>query len=229
MPDLVFELQDALAAIQLAKANGRDWLYRNYPKPAGQMRKSTTGFIMYEGAAYPVKPLGRLASDIAGNPMTRNPITNVFRKHFENLGFQLIDTPEIEADDADERQRRLASVWERPGQAKFRREVFALFGARCLVTGCETLTVLEAAHIDRVSDGGTDEAWNGIPLRADIHRLFDADVIRLTPDTWKVVVEETKGKEYSEYAGLDLSPVIFNTGVVTQLAEALSKRRDIET
>lgn len=229
MTDLIFERNHALDAIRLAKANGREWLYESYPKPNGQTRRSSTGFLMHEGAAYPVKPLGRLANEIAGSPMTNNPITNVFRRYFENLEFQLIDSPEDEAESTAERQRRLAEVWERPGQAKFRRAVFDLFGARCLVTGCETLMALEAAHVLPVSCGGCDEGWNGIPLRADLHRLFDAGVIMLEPSTWKLVVMEPVRKEYGRYHGLDLGPLFAKIHDASKLAAALRKRLNLTT
>jgi putative restriction endonuclease len=224
MADLSFERKHALEAISLARENGQAWLYKNYPKPNGQMRRSRTGFLMHEGAAYAVKPLGRLANEIAGSPMIVNPVTDVFRKHFEALGFQLINSPEVEAESATERQRRLADVWERPGQAKFRRAVFEMFGARCLVTGCETLMALEAAHVLPVSGGGCDEGWNGIPLRADLHRLFDAGAIVLEPSMWKLFVMEHVRNEYGQYHDMDLSSIIGPKDGAPKLAEALRKR-----
>lgn len=224
MAELTFNREHALKAIRMARAKGRKWLYESYPKPNGQMRRSRTGFLMHEGAAYPVKPLGRLANEIGGDPMTSNPITNVFRRHFENLGFQLIDSPEGEAESAAERERRLAEVWDRPEQAKFRRAVFELFGARCLITGCETLVALEAAHVLPVSDGGCDEGWNGIPLRADLHRLFDACAVTLDPVEWKLFVSAAARKEYGQYHGLDLKTVFSKIEGAAKLAEALQKR-----
>jgi hypothetical protein len=104
MTELTFDRDQAEEAIDRVKDEGQAWLYENYPKPNGQMRKSSTGFLMYEGVAYPVKPLGRLANELAGNPMTDNPITNVFRRYFEGLGFQLIENTNNEADIAAERQ-----------------------------------------------------------------------------------------------------------------------------
>lgn len=225
--DLIFKRAHALEAIRQAKANGLDWLYTHYPKPAGQMRRSTTGFLMHDGTAYPVKPLGRLANEIAGAPMIANPITNVFRKHFQNLKFQLIESPEDESEEAAARQRRLAEVWERPGQARFRRSVFALFGARCLVTGCENLIAVEAAHVLPVANSGCDEGWNGIPLRADLHRLFDAGLIDLMPNTWTFVVKESAGADYAHFQGHDVSAAIMKLESASQLAAALRKRAEL--
>ena len=227
MTNLVFKHSHALKAIQSARKNGRDWLYENYPKPDGKMRKSSTGFLMHEGQAYPVKPLGRLANEIAGAPMTENPITNVFRRYFEDLGFELIESPEDEAETAADRQRYLALVWERPGQAKFRRAVFDIFGARCVITGCVTLTVLEAAHILPVASGGDDDGWNGIPLRADLHRLFDAGLLMIDPTTWQLSVNETVQKDYGQFQGIDLSQMISELEGAQILAVAFQKRMEL--
>ncbi len=89
MSELVFNRRHALQAMNQAKANGREWLYQTYPKPNGRPTKSRTGFVLHEGHAYPVKPLGRFANELAGWPMIDNPITNVFRAHFEKLGFAM--------------------------------------------------------------------------------------------------------------------------------------------
>lgn len=224
MRKLNFELNHALAAIAKTKENGVEWLYDSYPKPDGIKRKSTTGFLIYEGAAYPVKPLGRLAGEIAGSRIETNWETNVFRQHFRQLGFELVNSPEAEMAIAVERMRRLAEVWARPEQAKFRIAVLGLFGNRCLITGCESRDALEAAHILPVAAGGDDKAWNGISLRADLHRLFDADLITLEPDTWKIKVKEAVRKDYHDYHNKDVSDAINKTGHAKQLAAALRQR-----
>lgn len=230
MTELIFKREHAEEAIRQTTehARGNDgglaWLYHTHRKPGGQMRKSTTGFLMHEGVAYPVKPLGRFANALAGSPMEDNPITNAFRDRFAKLQFRLIDSPEAEAEHAVERQRKLAEVLARPEQAKFRREVFELWGARCLITKCETLPALEAAHIHRVSDGGSDKAWNGIPLRADIHRLFDAGLITLSSDGWTVTVSDNEHPHYGKYSGRSLAKRINKSGRANDLAAMLRER-----
>lgn len=233
MSELLFNRSHAVHAMQQAKAKGRDWLYQNYPKPDGRPTKSRTGFLIHEGIAYPVKPLGRLANELAGHPMSGNPITNVFRAHFQKLGFALTDgdveeadeiATQVEAEEAAERQRRLANVWVRSRQAQFRQVVLEAFGSCCIVTGSETLISLEAAHIIPVADDGVDEAWNGIPLRADIHRLFDAGAIEINPDTWKLWVDAAVFEDYGKYHDLDLSPKLTECGHTEKLASALRKR-----
>jgi len=80
-----------------------------------------------------------------------------------------------------ERQRIATTILARPGQATFRKQVLNISGTQCLITGERMAEVLEAAHIIPVTRGGTDDVGNGLCLRVDIHRLFDAGNIRLHP------------------------------------------------
>lgn len=224
--ELNFQRKHAEEAIRLTKENGEDWLYRAYPKPGGQSRRSSTGFLLFEGERYPVKPLGRLASELAGTPMRDNPITNVFRRHFDRLDFQLIENLEDEAARADARQRRLAETWVRPNQAKFRASVFDLYGARCLLTGCETLASLEAAHIVPFASKGSNSASNGLPLRADLHRLFDASVIRIDPETLLVSVSAEAMSDYPDLHEFNVGDQIETDRQRVALSDALRKREE---
>lgn len=68
----------------------------------------------------------------------------------------------------------------RPGQQKFRASILNSIKA-CPITGVDLPAVLQAAHIKPYSFGGTQEADNGLPLRADIHCLFDAGLLNIRP------------------------------------------------
>lgn len=92
------------------------------------------------------------------------------------------DVAEAGLDFFVERERKQASRLARPGQRAFRKEVFDASGRRCLFTGETIPEVLHAAHIVPVKEGGSDQAANGLCLRMDIHRLFDAGHLRLLPD-----------------------------------------------
>lgn len=81
-----------------------------------------------------------------------------------------------------ERERRNVAVVARPGQAKFRRRVLKECGSVCLLTGETVPEVLIACHIHEVWEGGADDASNGIPLRADLHTLFDLQKLRIADD-----------------------------------------------
>lgn len=70
----------------------------------------------------------------------------------------------------------------RLGQGAFRVLVTDTYQRRCVVTKERTLPALEAAHIRPYSDGGLHEASNGLLLRRDIHSLFDAGYVTVTPE-----------------------------------------------
>ena len=69
----------------------------------------------------------------------------------------------------------------RLGQGAFRVLVTDIYRRRCAVTQERTLPALEAAHIRPYGDGGEHEARNGLLLRRDIHSLFDAGYVTVTP------------------------------------------------
>lgn len=74
--------------------------------------------------------------------------------------------------------------WSRPrlGQSSFRALVTEAYKRRC-VTGEKTLATLEAAHIVPYGKNeGSHDIQNGLLLRADFHRLFDAGLISIRPD-----------------------------------------------
>lgn len=72
-------------------------------------------------------------------------------------------------------------VEPRLGQGAFRVLVTDIYSRRCAVTQERTLPALEAAHIRPYGDGGEHEARNGLLLRRDIHSLFDAGYVTVTP------------------------------------------------
>ena len=72
-------------------------------------------------------------------------------------------------------------VQPRLGQGTFRIAVTSVYGA-CAVSGEHSLPALEAAHVRPYADGGMHALPNGLLLRADIHRLYDAGCVTVTPD-----------------------------------------------
>jgi putative restriction endonuclease len=89
----------------------------------------------------------------------------------------------------------------RLGQGAFRVLVTDIYQRRCAVTQERTLPALEAAHIRPYGDGGEHEARNGILLRRDIHSLFDAGYVTVTPDlrfevSRRIREELENGKHY---------------------------------
>lgn len=103
--------------------------------------------------------------------------------------------------ESDEREQILRQIRARRGQQAFRNELRTRYGDRCLVSGCEVLHVLEAAHIRPYRGEPDNHSDNGLLLRADIHTLFDLDLIGIEPQSLTVHFHpEVKGEEYT---GLD--------------------------
>ena len=89
----------------------------------------------------------------------------------------------------------------RLGQGAFRVLVTDIYQRRCAVTRERTLPALEAAHIRPYGAGGAHEARNGLLLRRDIHSLFDAGYVTVTPDlhfevSRRIKEEFENGREY---------------------------------
>ena len=103
---------------------------------------------------------------------------------------------------SEERARTLRSVVDRRGQPEFRARLIDAYGGRCAVTGCDAVAALEAAHIVPYSERGSDDVTNGLLLRADIHTLFDLDLIGIEPEAMAVRLSEAvRGTAYSDLEG----------------------------
>jgi len=105
-------------------------------------------------------------------------------------------------DAEDERERRMRSIVCRQGQPVFRRELIEAYEGRCAVTGYDSEMALEAAHIKPYSGPESNHVKNGLLLRADIHTLFDLDLVGVDPETLEVVLsDQLLNTLYSELAG----------------------------
>lgn len=97
----------------------------------------------------------------------------------------------------------------RLGQRAFRVLITDAYLRRCAMTGERTLPVLEAAHIKPFVRSGPHFISNGILLRSDVHKLFDAGYITLTGDfkievSHRIKEEYENGREYYQYHGKNL-------------------------
>lgn len=77
---------------------------------------------------------------------------------------------------------RNALIKQRLGQGSFRILVTDTYRRHCAVTGEKALPALEAAHIKPVTEDGRHSVDNGLLFRSDIHRLFDAGYVTVTPN-----------------------------------------------
>lgn len=99
-------------------------------------------------------------------------------------------------DDKDERESVPAQIKRRRGAQKFRDALKRQYGASCQVTGCSIFDIVEAAHIQPYRGEKDNKPDNGLLLRADIHTLFDLDLIGVHPDTLAIHCSKCIKHEY---------------------------------
>ena len=107
-------------------------------------------------------------------------------------------------EDVDRRRVVERQIRQRRGQQDFRNALRKRYGDRCLVTGCKAIAVLEAAHIKAYQGEGDNHPENGLLLRADIHTLFDIDLLGVEPDGLRVQLHPSLGRDYAQFAGRTL-------------------------
>lgn len=93
----------------------------------------------------------------------------------------------------------------RRGQQAFRDSLRERYGDQCMISGCGLMDVVEAAHIKPYRGDGDNHPANGLLLRADVHTLFDLDLIGVEPGTLVVRVHPSaKSAGYGGFDGLTL-------------------------
>ncbi|MNS54090.1 hypothetical protein D3C72_868700 [compost metagenome] len=119
----------------------------------------------------------------------------------------------------DERRRLLANRVIRPEQTRFRQDLIDAYGA-CVITNCQVLHVLDAAHIMPHMGAATDMHQNGLLLRIDLHRLFDEFLISIDPNTLRVKVSsQITDLQYRKLEGREIR--IVNSGYIGPDKQAL--------
>ena len=115
----------------------------------------------------------------------------------------------------------MRAIRQRRGQQKFRDNLVKRHGA-CQVTGCRILDVLEAAHINSYRGEKDNHVSNGLLLRADIHTLFDLDLLGIDPDTLTIWLAESVVNEYRH----QVKPTLLCRHGTKPSKAALKKRYD---
>ena len=94
---------------------------------------------------------------------------------------------------------RITTTKLQRAQAEFRNMLLAIDDGRCALTGETCQEALEAAHIVPVQYGGQEVPSNGILLRADLHRIYDAD-----PGHFDICAETGEVLVHQPYESFDL-------------------------
>jgi len=99
-------------------------------------------------------------------------------------------------------EKVLRAIYERRGQPEFRQRLLKAYDGRCCITGCDAEQALEAAHIVSYAETGSQKIENGLLLRADVHTLFDLDLVTVNPNTLRVVLARPlRGTGYADLDG----------------------------
>lgn len=121
-----------------------------------------------------------------------------------NLRHDEARTEPYSPEEGDQRQIVERQIRERRGQQQFREALRKRHGDRCMVTACTVPDVLEAAHIRPHRGEKDNHPQNGLLLRADIHTLFDLDLLGIEPEHFQIELHPSLVKEYGELAGKTL-------------------------
>ncbi|MBB4199723.1 hypothetical protein CCR94_17220 [Rhodoblastus sphagnicola] len=115
---------------------------------------------------------------------------------------EILDLPFDLNAPVDERRKQESELVVREGASAFRAAVLGAWSGKCAVSGSGVVEVIDAAHIYPYLGPKTNRVCNGVPLRADIHRLFDDFRIsfRSDPRGFRVVLaDDLKQSEYAQY------------------------------
>ena len=117
---------------------------------------------------------------------------------------------------------RLGHIKERRGQADFRKLLIKIFH-KCVVTDTEIEDLLEAAHIIPHAEGANYHESNGLLLRADIHTLYDLNLLSIDKSFKIHLHPKIKGNiEYNCYHGKSIN--IKDGKDLLRMAENLAQR-----
>lgn len=83
----------------------------------------------------------------------------------------------------DARRRTNRAIVARQGAGAFRSAALSAFGGRCALSGYDVEQGLEAAHVVPYLGEHTNAVSNTLLLRADLHTLFDRELLGIDPET----------------------------------------------
>ncbi|MGF6444350.1 HNH endonuclease [Paraburkholderia youngii] len=214
-----------LAAMREFDETGRERFLKKY-----KFGKARSYFLVENGKRYDSKAIIGAAHFYqypAEGPLTHEQFSGgelTVAKILEDMGF-VVDRPrkplerELSAvrgqvertggfsphDLEDARHRTLVAIVQRQGQGRFRDDLLRAYGGKCAISMCNVPAVLEAAHIIPYKGRHTNHPSNGLLLRADLHTLFDLNLLAIAPDAKSVVIApELRTTEYGLLHGKQL-------------------------
>lgn len=158
---------------------------------AGRLGNYDIGCIILTGCTFFAEPdWVRLPNDFAKN-IVQGKTYDLTQGEGERIWRECLDRANVvglgaaittDAIMPTDRYGKPTLIQPRLGQGAFRVIVLDAYGRSCAVSREHSLPVLEAAHIRDYAHGGVHRVSNGICLRSDIHRLFDAGYVTVDED-----------------------------------------------
>jgi len=127
-------------------------------------------------------------------------------KQLQDVHKQLDDEDFFKLNSTKEAQKQISiSIARRQGQSQFRQNLLNAYSYCCAITGCDAKEALEAAHILPYSKSENNHPSNGLLLRADLHTLFDLNLIVVDPSSLTVrLAPQIRDSVYAELEGRSL-------------------------
>ncbi|MGB6014449.1 MAG: HNH endonuclease, partial [Nodosilinea sp.] len=145
----------------------------------------------------------RIAKRVIITPPPSSPPKKTHKAELEHIRDRLDEPNFLEPLATEEAQKRvLVEIARRQGQTKFRQTLLNAYGYKCAITGFDAGEALEAAHIIPYAKTENNDPTNGLLLRADLHTLFDLNLLAIHPDTLQVVLHpDLQNTEYRTING----------------------------
>ncbi|XGV98793.1 MAG: HNH endonuclease [Leptolyngbya sp. BL-A-14] len=157
-------------------------------------------------------------------PPPSPPLTLAFKDELDGIRDELDQQePPISSDASEARKRILVSIARRQGQTKFRQVLLNAYDYKCAITGFNAEEALEAAHIIPYVETANNDPGNGLLLRADLHTLFDLNLLAIHPDTMQVFLCPALHK--TEYQAIHQKQIKIPDDVALRPDPTLLKRK----
>ncbi len=114
----------------------------------------------------------------------------------------LSNKEQVEMSQGTEEERRFVRRLMRQQQDDFRRKLLGAYDFRCAISDADVPEGLQAAHIEPYRGVRSQKTSNGVLLRADIHLLYDARLLSITPENHIIrLSERLQASTYREFNG----------------------------
>lgn len=161
--------------LQTSKIDGRG-------SPKVNWKTQSSGIAVSLPVAERIELLWRKhIEEVRGNPSSARKVIAIGSGLADEGYFDPLDLK-------DEREKQLREIAQRRGQPEFRIKLITAYHGRCAISGSDAVDALEAAHIIPYKGPKSQHITNGLLLRADIHTLFDLNLLGIEPSSLKVVL-----------------------------------------